>query len=234
MPDRSLVPAVFGLLLSAVLAAPAAAAPTAETTAATTTAATTTAADLPAQAHQTWQAMMAVQRLTARFEQVRHSSLLATPLISTGQLAFQRPDRLRWTVRTPAPSDFVMQGSKVGMLWPDLGLREELDLAATPEAAQIVHAMMTWLGGDLDQLLADYAVEWVGGTPAVVRLTPRGGGLSAVLEQVELEVAGSPPVVRRIRMTEPGGDRVEIRFEDLQLDPALPPETFQLPALPAR
>ncbi len=189
------------------------------------------AADFPPEAQALWAQMLGVQRLQARFSQVRSSTLLAAPLTSTGTLVFARPDRLRWSVQTPARSDFVMQGSTVGMLWPDLGVRQELDLSESPEAARVVHAMMTWLSGDLDSLLTEYRVQWLGGTPARVGLEPTGAGLAAVLQRAELEISGSPPVVRRILLVEPGGDRVEIQVDDVVLDGDMPADAFELPPL---
>ena len=187
------------------------------------------ASDAPPEAVAVWNAMSEVRTVQARFVQVQHRALLAKPLESTGTLAFSRPDRILWKVEAPASSVFVIDGTKVGMAYPDLGVREEMDLEGNPDAERLTRGLMVWLAGDLEQVTRDYLVTWSPGPPSVATLVPRDDTLSALLSKLELTISGEPPRVDRVVMYEPDGDRIEIALSDLVLDPSLSSDTFKLP-----
>ena len=184
------------------------------------------ASDVPAEATAVWARMAEVKSLEADFTQVRHSSLLARPFSSTGTLRFERPGRLAWAVEEPARSTFVMDGTVVGMWYPDLAVREEIDLSGTPEAAGLVQGMMVWLGGDLAQVTQQYEMTW---SPPTATLTPKDETMRSMVDHMVLTVGGEPPLVTGVVIVEPDGDKVEITLENIRIDPALPPDAFTLP-----
>jgi outer membrane lipoprotein-sorting protein len=190
---------------------------------------------LPQEAVEVWEAMSQVRSLEASFRQSRTTTLLAQPLVSTGTLRFARPDRLAWVVQTPGRSTMVVDGSKVGMSYPDLGVHEQLDLAGDPDAERLVRSMMVWLAGDLEQVQADYAVQFAAapaGSEALhlATLEPRSPTMAALISKLELSIGGEPLRVLAVTMHEPDGDRVDITMHDVQLDPQLPPDAFGLGA----
>jgi outer membrane lipoprotein-sorting protein len=188
-------------------------------------------AEVPDDALAVWAEMARVQTLEARFVQIRTSRLLRKPLEARGLLRFERPDRLCWTTESPARSALVMQGSRVGMAWPDLGVSEEVDLAGSPEAAQLVRGMMVWMAADLTAVERDWTVTWTPGEPARALLLPKDPTIKAVLASLELTLGGLPRSVRSIVMLEPDGDRVEITLHDLRPGATLPADAFALPAV---
>lgn len=183
----------------------------------------------PPDALATWTAMEKVQTLEATFRQVRTSRILLAPLVSTGTIRYQRPDRLAWVMETPARSVMVMKGTTVGMAWPDLGTREEVDLAGNEDAARLVESMMIWLGGDLDKVQRDFTMAWTSGNPARCALTPTNPVMKAILARLDLVISGDPPLVRQVTLTEPDGDKVIIDFDHIRPDAALAPNAFELP-----
>ncbi len=193
--------------------------------------------DLPPEAVAAWEAMGKVRSLEARFEQQRTSSLLAQPLASSGTLRFQRPDKLAWLVEQPGRSTMVVDGSRVGMSYPDLGVYEQLDLAGDPDAERLVRSMMVWLAGDLEQVAADYGVRWAAapqdsqeGALHLATLEPRDATMAALISRLELTLGGEPLRVMAVTMHEPDGDRVDIAMVDVQLDPSFPADAFELGA----
>ncbi|MBA2320822.1 MAG: outer membrane lipoprotein carrier protein LolA [Deltaproteobacteria bacterium] len=186
-------------------------------------------APLPPEAAAAWAELDDVQRLRAKFEQVQHRSILSTPLVSTGILAFARPGQVRWEVSAPVRSVFVLDGTRLATALPDLGHTESVDLGSNPEAARLVQGLMVWLGGDLAGVQRDYDVTWRAGPPAVVALTPRDAAVRSVLAGLELTIEGTPARIRHVKLLEPGGDRVEIALTAIEIDPVLPAGTFALP-----
>lgn len=182
-------------------------------------------AELPAEAREAWSELSKVERLQADFVQLQHRAVLAKPLTATGSIAFSRAEgQLRWEVKTPMQSVFVMNGTKVGQAVPALGSRMEVDLESQPEWARLVEALTVWLAGDLERLERDYDVTWQQG---VARLVPRTAPLDGLVAHMDLTVSGGH--VEKMVWVEPSGDRMEMRLENVQQNPTLPAGTFELP-----
>lgn len=162
-----------------------------------------------------WAELGRVRTLEARFTQVQTRAILKAPLTSEGEVRFARPDTLSWTVTTPARSTFSLAGSVAKMEYPDLGLKETIDLAAVPDANRLATSLMVWLRADAVAVERDFSVAY-GATTAT--LTPRDPRLAALLARMELDFAPDPWRVRTVRLWEPDGDRVEIRFDAVKLD----------------
>jgi outer membrane lipoprotein-sorting protein len=190
------------------------------------------AGELPPEAVAAWQQMNQVKRIEARFEQSRASSLLTKPLVSTGTLRFERPDKLAWVVETPGKSVMILDGSKLGMAYPDLGVREEIELGGDPNVERLVRGMLIWLAGDLDQLRQDYDVTWQAGKGSegmdLAVLKPRDPAVAHLMGQLNLSIGGQPLQVRAVQVIEPDGDLVNIRLFDIRVDPTLPAAAFSL------
>ena len=188
------------------------------------------AGDSDVKAH--WAELAAHQRLSANFTQVQHRSILSMPIESTGRLAFARPGKLLWRVDSPATSIFVMSAGRIGMAYPDLGVRQEVDLSKDPDAMRLVEAMMVWMDGDYERVTADYDLTWtpaVDGTASAV-MTPTNDKLKPLIARIELTITAAPDRrVASVSVVEPDDDRVDITLIDVEIDPELSAATFELP-----
>lgn len=172
--------------------------------------------EVPPEARAAWTAMSEVQSLEARFRQVRTTRLLAEPVRAEGILRFQRPDRLAWILESPGRSVLVMRGTTVGLSYPDLGVRQELDLEDDPEMERLARGMMVWLAGDLDAVARDYRIGWEAREDGdVALLTPRTEVLGGLIRDISLTIGGTPPQVSRVVLREPDGDTVDIEIYDV-------------------
>jgi len=186
--------------------------------------------EVPAEARAAWAAMSEVPSLEARFRQVRTTRLLAKPLHATGLLRFQRPDRLAWILESPGRSVLVMRGTTVGLSYPDLGVRQEMDLKDDPEMERLARGMMVWLAGDLDAVTRDYTIAWQASEEGdVALLTPRSEALTGLIRDIALTIEGVPPQVSRVVLREPDGDTVEIELYDMHPGVPLTEAHFRLP-----
>ncbi len=175
------------------------------------------AAELPPEAKATWATLQSVQHLQASFVQTQHRAILSTPLVSAGRLAYERPEKLLWQVKEPAPSTFLMRGAMVQVSYPMLGATETVDLATQPDLERLVRGLTVWLGGTLEELMRDYEVTWVAGPPAAATLVPREERLQTLVASMVLTIGGSPVRVEHVLLLEPGGDRVEIALDDVRV-----------------
>lgn len=162
----------------------------------------------------------------AEVTQTQHRQILGRPLVSTGSLAFARPDKLRWQVDSPARSVFVVQGDRVTTALPDLGRSETLRVGDQPQITALIESLTVWLHADAEQVAAHYDASW---QDDHVQLIARDPELSRWIERFELYLQEDGRAVQRVVMHEPDGDRSELVFQSVRLDEPVPDEVFELP-----
>jgi len=161
----------------------------------------------------------ATKSATARFEQQvidRSGKVVET---ATGNLAFARPGKFRWTYEKPHKQVLVGDGMKLWIHDPDLNQvtvkRMDRAISSTPAALLAGKDDITALFTLRDAGSAE-GVSWVEATPKEadtgferVRLGLRGKSLAAMELHDQL------------------GGRTMLRFSDLKANAAVPPETFR-------
>ncbi len=170
--------------------------------------------------------MASAQHLRADFIQVQERRLLRAPLTSTGTLAFERPDKLRWEVSGAAASVFVVSGTEVSARMPGVDRVVHLDLATQPQLAGLVTGLTVWLAADAAVLRERYDVTLPEERVAV--LSPRDPILRQALSTLTVRVDPTGAYVSQVELMEPDGDRTTITLTSVDLESALPAATFLL------
>ncbi|MEJ7929201.1 outer membrane lipoprotein chaperone LolA [Ramlibacter sp. AN1015] len=144
------------------------------------------------------------------------------PRTSTGTFEFQRPSRFRFDYRKPFEQTLVADGQTLWMHDPDLNqvtARSQAQVLGSTPAAIIAAAP------DLQALQRDFdlspapdrdGLAWVQAMPR-----NKDGQLSRVL------VGFQGDQLAALEILDSFGQRSLIRFERMELNPALPPTTFQ-------
>ena len=142
----------------------------------------------------------------ARFVETRHSAMLKKPLVTSGQLAYQRPDRLEKHVQSPFEESITIDGSRVSITRHGSDRARAMTLPASGPAQALIESLRATLAGDLPALERHFAVS-ASGTPDqwTLSLTPRDPSLGAVVLRVDL--AGRGNRLQRVEVVEAGGDR---------------------------
>ena len=141
---------------------------------------------------------------------------------SAGSFEFQRPNRFRFTYRKPFPQTIVADGQTLWLHDPDLNQvtarRQAQALGSTPAALIATASDLAALRQEFELATAPDrdGLQWVQATPRAregvlrsVRIGFRGGELAA------LEILDSL------------GQQSALRFGRIEINPPLPPETFQ-------
>jgi outer membrane lipoprotein carrier protein len=141
---------------------------------------------------------------------------------SAGSFEFQRPNRFRFTYRKPFPQTIVADGQTLWLHDPDLNQvtarRQAQALGSTPAALIATASDLAALRQEFELATAPDrdGLQWVQATPRAregvlrsVRIGFRGGELAA------LEILDSL------------GQQSALRFGRMEINPPLPPETFQ-------
>ena len=141
---------------------------------------------------------------------------------SAGSFEFQRPNRFRFTYRKPFPQTIVADGQTLWLHDPDLNQvtarRQAQALGSTPAALIATASDLAALRQEFELATAPDrdGLQWVQATPRAregvlrsVRIGFRGGELAALDIQDSL------------------GQQSALRFGRMEINPALPAETFQ-------
>ena len=157
----------------------------------------------------------AVVHLT--FRQTRTLSALSRPVTSTGSLVLARDLGVIWELKKPVAMTYVM-GPKGLLVVAGDGRRQRRSAREAPVVAQLGQVFQALVQGDLKGLGGFFTVTGTG-SPAAWELTLRPRAQAeAFVKRAQLSGGRG---IDRIRIEEPGGDRLELVFEHLRLEDPL-------------
>ncbi len=159
----------------------------------------------------------------ADFTQTVTSPDGARQKVSSGRFEFQRPNRFRFAYLKPYPQTIVGDGQKVWFHDPDLNqvtVRKWADAVGSSPAALLAGASVE-RDFELKALPDQDGLAWV-------QATPRQSG--GTIQWMKLAFRGRAVAV--VEIADSFGQRSLIRFGEMQLDAAIPPDAFRF-AVPA-
>ena len=144
----------------------------------------------------------------ASFVEKKYIGILDKPLESSGELAYDAPDRLEKRTLKPRPESMLLEGDKLTVTQQEkrpLKLR----LQDHPEIAAVVESIRATLSGDQGALEKNYAVDFTGAAGKwQLTLTPRQKEVAKVVRQVH--IGGAEAFIRTISFDQADGDRSEM------------------------
>jgi hypothetical protein len=140
----------------------------------------------------------------ASFVEKKIVQVLERPLVSSGELSFEAPDRLEKKTLRPRPELLRLEGDALTL--ERGGERLRLDLRSFPEVAAFVQSIRGTLAGDREALERIYRLRLEGAASSwALTLTPRESGMAALVESVR--IAGRRADVSVIEIRYASGDR---------------------------
>jgi hypothetical protein len=153
----------------------------------------------------------------ASFAQERTMRVLKRPLETGGRVTAVAGQGVLWQVLEPYESTMLVSAGAI-VEWDGQGAPRRLEIAANPALRALADALLGLLTGDTGALVALFEP-----TPLQAEqgwrlaLAPKDEALAALIERVE--VAGGRFVEEAV-ISEAGGDRTAIAFDDFQTDPS--------------
>ena len=143
------------------------------------------------------------QQARASFVEKKSVRVLERPLVSSGELRFEAPDRLEKRTLRPRPEVLRLDGDTLTL---ERGERRlQLDLRSHPEAGAFVESIRATLAGDRAALERVYALRLEGGERSwVLTLTPRDPGMASLVARIR--IAGRGAEVTVIEILQANGD----------------------------
>lgn len=148
----------------------------------------------------------------ARFVETRTMAMLDKPVVSSGELRYQPPDRLEKHTLEPYPESMMLDKDTLTLVRANR--RMSVNVASRPEAQAFVESIRSTLAGNRQALEKHYRLA-LAGSPAAwsLALTPVDGAVSALISRIT--VSGSGNQVRRIEYQQADGDRSELAIEPI-------------------
>jgi outer membrane lipoprotein-sorting protein len=137
------------------------------------------------------------------FEEEDRVALLNRPLHSSGELLYDRPDRLEKRTLAPKPASLVVQGDMLTLVTGHR--RRVLALRDYPQLAPFVESLVATLAGDRRALERIFKVAFAGTLENwSLQLTPLSPNLEALVEEVRID--GTRAELRSLTILEADGD----------------------------
>ncbi len=167
-----------------------------------------------------------VRTLRADFVQEKVVTLFAETVRSSGKLVVRRPDRLRWEVRAPDESLFVIAGPAVRYRLP--GARGNVDVRTAGALGAVLRDLVAFLAGPFADVRGRYRLALAETSPLVLVATPTSRDVTRSVRALRLRFSRDLRVLEGVVIEEPGGDRADIRFSNVRINPQVPDSTFTL------
>ncbi|HSH93798.1 MAG TPA: outer membrane lipoprotein carrier protein LolA [Roseimicrobium sp.] len=163
--------------------------------------------------------------LTADFVEEKTSHLLTKPLVSSGTISFQVPNKFRREITGKNPSITVSNGQKLWIYYPGF---KEAELYTMGQKAYFDDSVAALTAGlnfqNIDKFFTCKASREGTGSTYRFQLTPRSGGLKRMVKELEVWV-DEDAKIQRTETVLPKGDRVVTTYKN-QRAAALPASTF--------
>ena len=138
------------------------------------------------------------------YTEKKYSSLLAEPIVSSGSLAFRRPDTVEKNMVTPRKERFRIVGEE--LIMERRGAEKRIPLSSQPLLAAFAASLRGVLAGDAALLRKHYRLTLDGQEPAWrLELVPLDEDISRYVERIL--VSGCSGRIEQIEVRESSGDR---------------------------
>jgi len=172
-------------------------------------------------------AMKTVHGFRADFVQEKKLKVFKKPLVSSGLLLFERPDRMRWETRKPFRSLLVVNGSKVAKFeWVD-GKRRAIKLGRGADALLVaMNRLRAWFTGKFDD--KTFAIETREKPEVLIILRPKDKAIKARIDRLEFYPAKDLKSMLRVVIVEAKGDVTVMRFSNHKANQPAPKNAFSI------
>jgi outer membrane lipoprotein-sorting protein len=155
-----------------------------------------------------------IRTVTARFTEESTSSLLSSPVVSRGNLAVIRPDRVVMRYSDPAGRILLIDGDQLTLVWPSRGVRDRSDIGEARRRIDkyFVDKSPNELRRSFTiaaKIAPDHTNTWE------VGMTPTRSQIRQGLTELTLRIDQSSLMLRTLRMQFPTGDTKTLTFDDV-------------------
>ncbi|MBU1206575.1 MAG: outer membrane lipoprotein carrier protein LolA [Proteobacteria bacterium] len=177
-----------------------------------------------------------IETITALFVQKKETSLVKMPLLSSGLVRFKRPDLIHWNYAEPEPMEVAISGKGIWIYHPGSLQAEKYYLGRNKRMTQSLEPLLAIFQKTFHQLSDDYAIIYGGLETEHIHhfsLHPRDEKVRKFLSRVDLWIDKTSGAIIRFKMVEANGDRLNLEFKNLQINPPLTDDDLKIKIPPS-
>jgi outer membrane lipoprotein carrier protein len=167
----------------------------------------------------------AAPHVQADFREDKSIHLMARPIVSTGKVWFEPPDRFRREVRGSSPSITVSDGQQLWIYYPNFKSAEHYQLGKRSPLDAALAAINTALNLDNVENTFTISGSRAPGGGYQLHLLPRTGSMKRVFQTFDLWL-DQDLFVTKTEMVQANGDRINTTYSN-HSRAAIPASTFQ-------
>lgn len=163
------------------------------------------------------------QTMTADFVQIKHLDFLSNDIESSGNLAFKKPNMVKWEYTHPSNHSFVFMDQKLFV--NEDGKKSEVNLSSNKRFGQLEELIVNSITGDMFQE-KDFEISYFrneDGFEAV--FVPRDNRLKKYIGQFHVFFQ-EDYYVRQLKMVESSGDYTVIRLNNRKVNGSISNQVF--------
>jgi outer membrane lipoprotein carrier protein len=160
----------------------------------------------------------------ANFQEQRTIHLLNKPIVSSGKLWFQAPNKFRREIGGNSPSITVSNGRDLWIYYPNFKSAEHYTLGKRSPVDAIIAAINTAL--NLENVENTFQISGTkAGADFDLQLIPRSPSMKRMFQQFDLRL-NTDLVAERTDMIQPNGDQIITTYSNQTRAP-IPESTFE-------
>jgi outer membrane lipoprotein carrier protein len=166
----------------------------------------------------------AAPQMQADFQEEKNVRMLNKPIVSSGKVWFQSPNKFRREARGASPSITVSDGQQLWIYYPKFHSAEHYSLGRRSPLDAGISAITASL--NLENVEATYHIAATKeGDGFQLQLTPRNPSMKRFLQSFTIRINNDLQVART-EMVQPNGDRIVTTYSN-ESRSAIPASTFE-------
>lgn len=164
---------------------------------------------------------------TADYTQVRTIADLEMQVTIKGSMVYERAGRLRWQSDSPVRTITIIGQDQLQNYDCETDKLITIDAKKFPWLTLIRESFTDTFAGDPEALQKRFAVKEI--TPHILELTPKDALFSNWVQKMNITFRQDFSAVEKVEILEKSGDKLEIIYSNIKLDPVLPESIWKLP-----
>lgn len=168
-----------------------------------------------------------VQITSADFTQIRTIADLDMQVEIKGSMIYERNGRLRWQVDSPVRTITIIGSDQLQNYDCETEKLTRIDAKKFPWLTLLRECFTDTFSGDPDALQKQFKIREI--SPHVLELTPTDAAFINWVQKMKITFRQDFSAVEKVEILEKSGDKLEIIYCNIKLDPVLPESIWKLP-----
>ena len=168
-----------------------------------------------------------VKVTSADYTQIRTIADLDMQVRITGSMVYEKDGRLRWQADSPVRTITIIGQESLQNYDCETQKLITLDGKKFPWLKLIRECFTDSFTGDPEKLQKRFQIKEI--TPYILELTPEDPLLSDWVQMLQITFRQDFTAVEKVEIREKSGDRLEILYHNIKIDPVLPATLWKLP-----